>query len=40
MVSNEAHPIRTTFAEIVQVLRTHPVAEFIDQEMEIEGLLA
>ena len=35
MVSNEAHHIRTAFAEIVQVLRTHPVAEFIDQEMEV-----
>jgi uncharacterized protein len=35
MVCNEAHPIRTTFAEIVQALRTHPVAEFIDHEMEV-----
>ena len=35
MVSNEAQPIRTTFAEIVQALRSHPVAEFIDHEMEI-----
>ena len=35
MVCNEAHPIRTTFAEIVQALRCHPVAEFIDHEMDI-----
>jgi uncharacterized protein YlxP (DUF503 family) len=35
MVCNEAQPIRTTFAEIVQALRCHPVAEFIDHEMEI-----
>ena len=35
MVCNEAQPIRTTFAEIVQALRTHPVAEFIDHEMDV-----
>jgi uncharacterized protein len=35
MVCNETHPIRTTFAEIVQALRTHPVAEFIDHEVDI-----
>ncbi|HEV3080428.1 MAG TPA: DUF503 domain-containing protein [Gemmataceae bacterium] len=35
MVCNEAQPIRATFAEIVQALRCHPVAEFIDHEMEI-----
>ena len=35
MVCNEAQPIRTAFAEIVQALRTHPVAEFIDHEMDV-----
>jgi len=35
MVCNEALPIRTTFAETVQTLRTHPVAEFIDHEMDV-----
>ena len=35
MVCNEAQPIRAVFAEIVQALRSHPVAEFIDHEMEV-----
>jgi uncharacterized protein YlxP (DUF503 family) len=36
MVSNEAGHIRSSFDEIVRVLRGHPVAEFIDHEIEIE----
>jgi uncharacterized protein YlxP (DUF503 family) len=35
MVSNEAQHIRTVFAEIVQALRSHPVAEFIDYQLEV-----
>ena len=35
MVSNEAQPIRRTFDEIVRMLRSHPVAEFIDFEVEV-----
>jgi uncharacterized protein YlxP (DUF503 family) len=35
MVSNEARHIRTAFAEIVQALRCHPVAEFLDFEQEV-----
>jgi uncharacterized protein len=35
MVSNEAAVIRQTFDEIVQALRAHPIAEFIDHEVEI-----
>ena len=35
MVSNEGSPIRTVFAEIVQALRTHPVAELLDYQLEI-----
>jgi uncharacterized protein YlxP (DUF503 family) len=35
MVCCEAHPIRTTFDEIVRALRSHPVAEFIDHQIEI-----
>jgi uncharacterized protein YlxP (DUF503 family) len=35
MVSNEAHHIRGAFDEIVGALRCHPVAEFIDHEVEI-----
>jgi uncharacterized protein YlxP (DUF503 family) len=35
MVSNEARPIRTAFAEIVQTLKCHPVAELIDFQQEV-----
>jgi uncharacterized protein YlxP (DUF503 family) len=35
MVSNEARHIRTAFAEIVQALRCHPVAELLDFEQEV-----
>ncbi len=35
MVSNEARHIRSTFDTIVHVLRTHPVAEFVDHAIEI-----
>ena len=35
MVSNDAAVIRKAFDEIVQALRAHPVAEFIDHEVEI-----
>jgi len=35
MVCNEAAPIRQAFDQIVQALRVHPVAEFIDHEIEI-----
>jgi len=35
MVCNEAAPIRQTFDQIVQALREHPIAEFIDHEIEI-----
>jgi uncharacterized protein YlxP (DUF503 family) len=35
MVCNEAHPIKKAFGEIVNALRAHPVAEFVDHEMEV-----
>ena len=35
MVSNEAHPIKQALGKIAQALRSHPVAEFLDQEMEV-----
>ena len=35
MVSNEGSHIRTVFAEIVQALRTHPVAELMDYQIEV-----
>ena len=35
MVANESKPIRQAFEEIVQALRAHPIAEFIDHEIEV-----
>jgi uncharacterized protein YlxP (DUF503 family) len=35
MVSNETRHIRTTFDEIVRALRSHPVAELIDHQVEV-----
>jgi uncharacterized protein YlxP (DUF503 family) len=35
MVSNGALAIRTTFDEIVRALKSHPVAEFIDHEVDV-----
>ena len=34
MVSNEAGHIRSSFDEVLRALRGHPVAEFLDHEME------
>ena len=35
MVGNESGHVRTTLQQIVEALRSHPVAEFIDHEMEV-----
>ena len=35
MVGNEAKHVRTTFEQIVVALRGHPVAEWLDHEMEV-----
>jgi len=35
MVSNEAGHLRSSFDEIVRALRSHPIAEFLDHEVEI-----
>lgn len=35
MVSNEAHHLKTALGQIVSALRVHPIAEFIDHEMEV-----
>lgn len=35
MVSNESVQIRQTFDQILQALRAHPVAEFLDHETEV-----
>src|SRR5262249_31746162 len=39
MVSNEARHVRTTFDQIVEALRRHPIAEFLDHEVEVDGCL-
>jgi uncharacterized protein YlxP (DUF503 family) len=35
MVCNEAHPIKQALGEIVNALKVHPIAEFVDSEMEV-----
>jgi uncharacterized protein YlxP (DUF503 family) len=35
MVGAEARPVRDAFDRIVEALRAHPVAEFLDHETEI-----
>ena len=32
MVCNETHPIKQVFSEIVNALKAHPIAEFVDSE--------
>ncbi len=34
MVSNEAHHLKTALGQVVEALRVHPIAEFIDFDME------
>ena len=35
MVGSETAHVRTTLQQIVEALRRHPVAEFIDSELEV-----
>jgi uncharacterized protein YlxP (DUF503 family) len=35
MVSNEARHVRATLQQIAEALRRHPVAEFLDHELEV-----
>ena len=35
MVCNESHPIKQVFGEIVNALKAHPIAEYVDSEMEL-----
>jgi len=35
MVCNEAHPVKTALGQVVEALRSHPVAELIDYELEV-----
>jgi uncharacterized protein YlxP (DUF503 family) len=34
-VANEAGPVRATLQQVVDALRSHPVAELLDYEMEV-----
>ena len=34
MVSNEAHHLKSALGKVVEALRVHPIAEFLDSEME------
>ncbi|MBM4067530.1 MAG: DUF503 domain-containing protein [Planctomycetes bacterium] len=35
MVSNESHHLKVALGQIVEALRSHPVAELLDHEMEV-----
>ena len=35
MVSNEAHPVKLALGQILEALRSHPVAELLDHEMDV-----
>ena len=35
MVCNEAHPIKQTLGDVVNALKAHPIAEFVDYELEV-----
>jgi uncharacterized protein len=35
MVCNESHLIKQVFGQIVEALRGHPIAEFLDHEIDI-----
>jgi len=35
MVSNEAHHVKLALGQILEALRSHPVAELVDHEMDV-----
>ncbi len=35
MVCNEAHSIKQALGEVVNALKAHPIAEFVDYELEV-----
>ena len=35
MVSNETHHVKVALAQVVEALKCHPVAEFVDHELEV-----
>ena len=38
MVSIETHHVKTELAKLVEALKSHPVAEFVDSELEVTPL--
>ena len=38
MVSNETHHVKTELGKVVEALKSHPVAEFVDSELEVTPL--
>ncbi len=34
MVSNESHHLKQALSQVVEALRVHPIAEFVDHEMD------
>ena len=35
MVSNETHHVKIALGQVVEALKCHPVAEFVDHELEV-----
>jgi uncharacterized protein YlxP (DUF503 family) len=35
MVSNETHHLKVALGQVVEALKCHPVAEFVDHELEV-----
>lgn len=35
MVSNEAHHVKVALGQVVEALKVHPIAEFVDHELEV-----
>lgn len=35
MVSNETHHVKGALEQVLQALKVHPVAEFVDHELEV-----
>ena len=35
MVSNETHHLKVALGQVVEALKQHPVAEFVDHELEV-----
>jgi uncharacterized protein YlxP (DUF503 family) len=35
MVGNETHPLKKALGEIVEALKAHPIAEFLDYDLDV-----